>query len=206
MDKSGALPTPGAVLDYWIGAASHDHLAAIEKNKLWFRKSFATDKHIAEQFLPLMCALASGLAYDWAAQGPRQRLAAIISLDQFSRNVFRGNATSFAHDKLALGLTKEALMLGVDAELTEIERIFLYIPLEHSERMADQALSVELYSKLAARARPVFKKLCDSTLDYAHKHRDVIQQFGRFPHRNELLKRSNTLEEAEYLAKPGSGF
>jgi uncharacterized protein (DUF924 family) len=153
-----------------------------------------------------MCALASGLAYDWAARGPRQRLAAIIALDQFSRNVFRGHATSFAHDKLALGLTKEALMLGIDAELTEIERIFLYIPLEHSERMADQTLSVELYSKLAASARPSFKKLCDSTLDYAHKHRDVIQQFGRFPHRNELLKRSNTLEEAEYLAKPGSGF
>lgn len=206
MKYRAALPTPGAVLDYWIGAASHDHFAATEKNKLWFRKSFATDKHIAEQFLPLISSLASGLAYDWAAQGPRQRLAAIIALDQFSRNVFRGHATSFAHDKLALGLAKEALMLGVDAELTEIERIFLYIPLEHSERLHNQELAVNVFTKLSKNARPIFKPLCDSTLSYAHKHRDVIQQFGRFPHRNAILNRTNTPDEDEYLAQPGAGF
>ncbi len=200
------LPTPGAVLDYWIGSASHDHIAATKKNKLWFVKSLETDTQIAERFLQLISALAGGLAYDWAGQGPRQRLAAIITLDQFSRNVFRSHALSFKHDKLALGLTKEGLVLGEDKMLTEIERIFFYLPLEHSERKYDQSLSVQLYTKLAATARPAFKSICESTLDYAIKHKYVIDQFGRFPHRNAILKRSSTPEEVSYLSKPGSGF
>lgn len=200
------LPTPGAVLDYWIGPASHDHIAATQKNKLWFVKSLATDTHIAERFLPLLSALAAGLAYDWADQGPRQRLAAIITLDQFSRNIFRGHAFSFKHDKLALGLAKEGLARGEDKGLSEIEKIFFYIPLEHSERKHDQTLSVQLYTKLAATARPAFKAICANTLEYAIKHQDVIEQFGRFPHRNAILKRTNTPEETEYLSKPGAGF
>lgn len=203
---SASLPTPGAVLDYWIGPATHDHVAAKKKNKLWFVKSLATDGEIAERFLPLVSALASGLAYDWAAQGPRQRLAAIIALDQFSRNIFRGHALSFKHDKLALGLAKEGLVLDEDKSLSEIEKIFFYIPLEHSERKHDQAFSVQVFTKLAKTARPAFKEICENTLEYAIKHKDVIDQFGRFPHRNAILKRTNTPEEMAYLSKPGAGF
>ena len=200
------LPTPGAILDYWIGSASHDHIAATKKNKLWFVKSLETDTQIAERFLPLISALAGDLAYDWAGQGPRQRLAAIIVLDQFSRNIFRGHALAFKHDKLALGLAKEGLVLDEDKSLSEIEKIFFYIPLEHSERKHDQAFSVQLYTKLAATARPAFKAICEDTLEYAIKHKDVIDQFGRFPHRNAILKRTNTPEETVYLSKPGAGF
>lgn len=201
-----ALPTSQDVLDYWIGAATDNAHVAKEKHKLWFTKSFATDADIAEKFLDLLPSLANGLAYDWAEQGSRERLAAIIVLDQFSRNLFRGNALSFAHDKLALGLTKEALMTGEDKTLTEVERIFLYLPLEHSERLTDQDLSIQMYENLVKDARPNFKDLCENTLDYAHRHRDVIVKYGRFPHRNAVLKRPTTHAEIDYLSQPGAGF
>ncbi len=205
-ELSSPLPSPDAVLDYWIGSAAEDSQAATQKNALWFGKSFATDRYIADNFLPLLPALANGLAGDWAAQGPRQRLAAIITLDQFSRNLFRGHALSFRHDALALGLTKDSLDSGEDKDMSEAERIFLYLPLEHSEDLADQDISVSRYEELTRSARPEFKPLCDSTLDYAVKHRDVIVQFGRFPHRNGVLKRADTPEEQTYLAQPGAGF
>ncbi len=201
-----ALPTPGAILDYWMGPATNDHLAAQRKNKLWFVKSAKTDQFIEQHFLETLKALSEGLAYDCAEQGPRQRLAAIIVLDQFSRNIFRGAADSFAQDKMALGLCKEGLLSDQDKPLSEGERAFFYMPLEHSERLTDQDLCVSLFEKLAKAARPAFKPLCQNSLDYAYQHRDVIRQFGRFPHRNAILGRSNTPEEAEYLSKPGSGF
>lgn len=200
------LPTPQDVLDFWIGEAKDDADIAEQRNALWFAKSFATDAQIADRFLPLIAPLAEDLAYDWAERGPHDRLAAIIVLDQFSRNLFRDSALAFAHDSIALGLTKEALMLGEDKSLSEVERIFLYLPLEHSERMADQTLSVQLYTRLVEDARPAFKPLCRSTLDYAHRHLKVIEDFGRFPHRNKVLKRPNTRAEAEYLSQPGAGF
>ncbi len=200
------LPSPEAVLDYWIGPAVNDAAAATQKNQLWFIKSDATDQQIADLFKPLVTALANGLAPEWAALGPRQRLAAIIGLDQFPRNLFRGSAKSFAHDPFALDLTMTGLANGDDKALSEVERMFFYLPLEHSELIADQDRAVEQFSGLAQDARPDFKPLCDSTLDYAIRHRDVIVQFGRFPHRNAMLGRTDTPEEQTYLATPGSGF
>ncbi|MEM1035263.1 MAG: DUF924 family protein [Pseudomonadota bacterium] len=201
-----ALPSPQDVLDYWLGDATNDAGAADEKMKLWFEKSEATDADLAEHFLDLMAPLAGGLAQEWADKGPSQRLAAIIALDQFSRNLFRDTKHAFASDPLALNLTKDALSKGEDAGLSEVERIFLYLPLEHSEDMADQDLSVQKYTELAQDARPAFKALCENTLDYAIRHRDVIDQYGRFPHRNAILKRTSTEAELEYLSKPGAGF
>ncbi len=200
------LPSPDGVLDYWLGTAIEDAEAAKQKNQLWFIKSDATDAHIKTQFSPLLQALADGLAEDWAAIGPRARLAAIIVFDQFSRNMFRGQSGSFAYDPFALQLTEAGLSKSEDAALSEVERIFFYLPLEHSERLANQDRCVALYAQLAQDARSDFKPLCQSTLDYAHKHRDVIRQFGRFPHRNAILKRTNTAAEQAYLDQPGSGF
>ena len=200
------LPTPATVLDYWIGPAANDADAAAQKNKLWFIKSDATDQQIAALFGPLVTALAGDLALEWAAQGPRQRLAAIIALDQFPRNMFRGNAQSFAYDPLALDLTMAGLANGDDKSLSEVERVFFYLPLEHSEQIADQDRAIQQYSGLAQDARPSFKPLCENTLAYAHKHRDVIVEYARFPHRNAMLGRTNTPEEQAYLARPGSGF
>ena len=205
-DQATTLPTPGAVLDYWISAASEDHLFANRQHKLWFTKSAATDTSITQHFAQLHAALKAGLAQRWARTGARSRLAAIIVLDQFSRNMFRSTAAAFASDAIALRLARDGVGLGQDQALTEIERSFFYLPFEHSEALADQAESVRLFERLNAQARPAFRPICASSVKYAHSHRDVIEQFGRFPHRNAILKRENTPEEAEYLSKPGAGF
>nr|WP_070961501.1 DUF924 family protein [Hyphomonas sp. Mor2] len=205
-DRDAVWPTPGAVLDYWINAATEDHLFANRQHKLWFTKSAATDAFIARHYSNLYDALTHGLAEEWAGAGPRARLAAIIVLDQFSRNMFRGHARAFACDALARDLARGGVETGEDRSLSEIERSFLYLPFEHSEDLADQELSVRLFEKLAANARPVFKPICDSSLDYARRHRDIIREYGRFPHRNNLLGRECTPAEALYLSKPGAGF
>lgn len=200
------MVTPKEVLDYWLGETPANPSALKEKNKLWFTKSFDTDAEIAERFVPVLGALAAGLADEWARQGAKQRLAAIIVLDQFSRNVFRGHRYSFLHDPIARRLMRDGLQAGEDRTLSEPERIFFYLPAEHSEAMADQDLSVRLFETLARQARPAYRDFCQTVVDYAHQHRDVIEQFGRFPHRNEVLNRASTPEEEAYLSKPGAGF
>ena len=205
-DTPASLPTPGAVLDFWIGAGTDDHLFADRQHKLWFTKSSATDAFITKHFSILHTALMNGLADVWAAQGPRSRLAAIIVLDQFSRNMFRGTPEAFEADPQALKLAKAGLQTGEDQSLTEIERSFFYLPFEHSEELADQHDSVRLFERLVADARHSFQPICQSSLDYAEQHLEIIEKFGRFPHRNAILERANTPEETEYLSKPGAGF
>lgn len=205
-DRTVQLPTPGAVLDYWIGAASEDHLFANRQHKLWFTKSADTDAFIARHYAALHAALRAGLARSWANAGSRSRLAAIVVLDQFSRNMFRDTSDAFASDPLALELARQGVTAGDHMQLTEIERSFFYLPFEHSEALEDQNESVALFGGLAADARDAFRPICTSSLDYALRHRDVIRRFGRFPHRNDILGRESTAEEADYLSKPGAGF
>lgn len=201
-----SLVRPEDILAYWIGPADNDAGALEARHKLWFGKSDAADIEIAERFVPTLAALASGLAEDWAENGPHPRLAAIIALDQFSRNIFRGRAAAFENDRLALGLAKDGLMRGEDSGLSEVERAFFYLPVEHSERAADQVLSVQLFERLAEDARPEFRGFAETCLDYARQHKAVIDRFGRYPHRNAALGRQNTPEEEAYLAEPGAGF
>ena len=201
-----SLPTPGAVLDYWIGPAAHDHLAADRLHKRWFIKSAETDAFIETQFGDLLEALSNGLADAWFEAGPRQTLAAVIVLDQFSRNIYRGTPKAFAFDGLALRLSKAALERGDSDQLTEVERSFLLMPLEHSEALADQEACVQAFESLISACRPSFQPLIKNSLDYARQHQKVIEQFGRFPHRNDILGRENTSAEADYLNQPGSGF
>jgi len=197
---------PEDVLGYWIGPAADDAAVADAKQSLWFRKSFETDREIARTFLPTMAALSAGLADDWALRGVKPRLAAIIALDQFSRNVFRGQPEAFENDDKALSLALLGISLGLERDLTEVERAFLYMPLEHAEDAEMQARCVALFEALLEEARAEFRPLVESWLDYARRHKEVIDRFGRFPHRNAILGRENTAEEAEYLSQPGAGF
>lgn len=206
MTDAAMLPTPGAVLDYWFGPTRDDHVAANRQHKLWFTKSDTTDQFIRDRFLDLHAALNAGLADVWANQGARARLAAIIVLDQFSRNMFRGQPAAFASDPLALKLARDGIARGEDSDLSELERSFFYLPFEHSESLMDQDESVALFTRLSADARSVFRPICESSHDYAEQHREIIRTFGRFPHRNAILGRANTAAEAEYLATPGAGF
>ena len=200
------IETPDSLLAYWIGGAADDADAAKARNKLWFRKSFATDTEIAERFTDTLSALAGGLAYDWAVASPRGRLAAIIALDQFPRNMFRGTASAFEFDARALDLCTHGILLAEDMGLKPVERKFFYMPLEHSERLSDQDLSVKAFGAALTSAPPTFKPIMQDALTYAERHHEVIKRFGRFPHRNDVLGRQSTAEEVAYLAEPGSGF
>ena len=200
------LPTPQDVIDYWIGEASASPDAAGEKHKLWFGKSEETDAEIRERFGALVEALSDlPSAEDWAARGPRERLAVIIVLDQFRRNLFRDDARAFEQDSLALLLCKDGLALKQDKAMSEVERIFFSLPLEHSEAPEDQERSVQVFTDLLVDAREGFRDLIENTLQYAKDHKKVIDQFGRFPHRNKALGRDSTDEEKEWLAE-GGGF
>lgn len=199
------LETPDSLLEFWIGQAADDPDAVQAQNKLWFRKSFETDKLIADRFLPTLSALAGGLAYEWAVKSPRGRLAAIIAFDQFPRNLFRDTTAAFELDPRALDLTMHGILLAEDLELKPIERQFFYMPLEHSERLSDQELCVQAMSDARDAASEPFKPALQSALDYAEAHKKVIDQFGRFPHRNKILGRTNSPEERDWLAK-GGGF
>lgn len=201
-----ALETPQSVLDFWIGAAADSADAAKAKNALWFKKSFETDTLIAERFLPTLSALASGLAYEWALQSPRGRLAAIIAFDQFPRNIFRDMPAAFELDHRALDLATHGMLLAQDMELKPVERQFFYMPLEHSERLSDQDLCIKAFEDTVKAAPEAFKPVIQDALNFAERHRDVIKKFGRFPHRNEMLGRTSTQAELDYLQTPGSGF
>lgn len=196
---SPALPLPAqAVLDFWFDG--DDGRSRGQLRPEWFRKDPRFDHRIASRFgLWLEQALAGGLQ-DWAVT-PTGTLALILVLDQFSRNVHRGSPRAFAGDARALALARALVSAGEDRHLSSLQRWFVYLPFEHAEDTAAQDESVRLFTALATEDA----RLVDA-LDYAHRHREVILRFGRFPHRNAVLGRASTPEEAAYLAQPGAGF
>ncbi len=182
---------PAEILAFWFG----DNPS--ERRAVWFRKDDAFDAACA-RFAPAAAAAREG-AYDHWAGTAEGALALVILLDQLSRNLHRGSALAFAADAKARQVASAAIDRGFDRLLTSVQRMFVYLPFEHSEDLADQDRSVALFEAI----RPA---LGDSTVDYAVRHRDVIARFGRFPHRNAVLGRTNTLAEEAYLAEPGAGF
>lgn len=165
----------------------------------WFRKSDAFDDAIRTRFAQTVDAARDGVLDHWTAT-PRGTLALLLALDQFPRNIHRGSHLAFAGDAHARRIARAAIATGIEAGLTNVERAFLYLPFEHSEDIADQDESIRLFATIADDPQ------MPTILDYAERHRDVIRRFGRFPHRNAALGRTNTPAEAEYLAQPGAGF
>ncbi|MGB3494457.1 MAG: DUF924 family protein [Elainellaceae cyanobacterium] len=189
-----------SVLTFWFGDPSVENVSYGVRKNLWFRKDESTDREIRDRFFDTYERAGSGQLHDWrlTCEG---RLALTIVCDQFPRNMFRGTAQAFATDPFARALVKEAIALGDDQALPAEQRVFLYMPLEHSENLDDQGKSVALFQALAE-ANP---DLAD-TYDYALRHQAVIARFGRFPHRNAALGRVSTAEEIEFLQQPGSSF
>ena len=179
------------VLDFWFAGDPATH------RKVWFEKDAAFDTACADRAAARDIAKSGAL--DFWAETPKGGLALLILLDQFSRNLHRGTAEAFAADAKARAVARAMLARGLDQALTPVERMFVYLPFEHSEDLADQDLAVRLYAALDAITD-------EKMLDYAERHRDVIRRFGRFPHRNAALGRANTAEEAAYLAEPDAGF
>ena len=199
------IATPDAVLDFWVGAPGSAAEVGARQRPLWFAKSAANDQLVVERFAETLVAASAGRLDHWA-NTPRGRLALIVVLDQFPHHVHRGHGQSFAFDARSLALALEMIERGEDVRVTPIERVFVYLPLEHAESLEMQDRSVALYEKLANEAAAAERQLFEGFLDYARKHRDVVVRFGRFPHRNELLGRPSTPEEIEFLKQPGSRF
>ena len=185
---------PQDVLDFWFGPAP------LAQRAEWFRKDAAFDAAIRERFADAIAAALAGDLDAWAAT-PQGALARIVVLDQFTRNAFRDSARAFAGDARALAAACALAERGDDRRLAPLERVFAYLPFEHAEDTAMQVRSVALFSALA-REVPALAGF----EDYAHRHAVVIERFGRFPHRNAVLDRASTPEEAAYLAQPGAGF
>jgi len=198
------METPDTILEFWFGT-SPDDAVATEQSRLWWTKHPDTDREIRQRFESCVRKATDGELDGWAAT-PRGRLALIILTDQFPRNMYRNTPTSFAYDALARRWCEEGLQAGVDKLLRPIERVFFYLPLEHSESMADQDRAVALYEALVQDVGPERVSGFTGFLDYAIRHREVIARFGRFPHRNRILGRASTPEEVEFLAQPGSSF
>ena len=197
--------TVDAILDFWFGSNPDDSLVAKDKSALWWSKSPEIDGEIRRQFESAVKRAAAGELSDWqsTAEG---RLALILLVDQFPRNIYRDLPEAVAHDSKALAWSLEGIGQGMDLELRPIERVFFYLPLEHSEALEHQEQAVLQFRKLVEAVRADQKDVFAEYLDFAVRHRAVIARFGRFPHRNKILGRQSTPEELAFLAEPGSSF
>ncbi len=181
------MSSPERVLEFWFSPASRPR---------WFVRSEAFDREIRERLGELHARAAAGGLDGWATT-PHGALALVVLLDQVPRNAYRGTPEMFASDAKAREIARAAIDAGHDRDLTQEERLFMYLPLEHSEDLADQERCVELVRELDEQPQ---------WLGYAIRHRDIVARFGRFPHRNAVLGRESTAEEREFLQQPGSSF
>ena len=193
------------ILSFWF--KEHELTAPQIDGRMdtWFGEDPDFDQEIEKTFSHDVEDASSGAIDYWAHQ-PRGRLALIILLDQFRRNIYRGSAEAFAKDKVALKLCVEGAMQKKDKGLTPIQRVFFYMPLQHAESRKVQAKSVEIFQRLAKAVSPTYRETFETVANFAELHHDIIQQFGRFPHRNKLLNRKNTPQEEEYLAGDAPNF
>ncbi|HEY9032412.1 MAG TPA: DUF924 family protein [Pseudomonadales bacterium] len=193
------------VLDFWFGEL-HEGMPDKEKQKSWFNVSEFFDGQVKKNFTSTLLAGSKGQLDPWELT-PRGRLAFVIVLDQFPRHIFRGTANAFLYDEKALSLARDGVEFGHDRELRPVEKLFFYMPFQHSENLAIQQEGLALYRQTVAEAKtPEQKKLCEECLAYAERHCQLIQRFGRFPHRNKALGRQSTPQEESYLVNGGARF
>ena len=193
------------LLEWWFGTTESPSEAAKAKGKLWFGKKKAQDTDAQHRFGGLVeQALAGGLS-EWA-ESPQGWLALVLLLDQLPRMIFRDTPKAYSGDPRALELVKYGLKLRRELPLTPLQRTFLYLVLEHSESLADQDEAIRRFSELLPLMPSTDCEHFTQSLNYARKHQAVIERFGRFPHRNEVLGRESTEEELAFLKERGSRF
>ena len=196
MRDDPATPRAQEILDFWFGREGEPGYG--EFREAWFRKDPHFDQQIRDRFEALYEEAAAGALDHWKADA-RSCLALVIVLDQFPRNMYRGDPRAYATDHKAQEIAEYAVDRALDRELPPFQRSFLYMPFMHSEDLEHQRRSVELFHGLQGSREP-------GEPDYAVQHMEIIERFGRFPHRNEVLGRHTTPEEAEFLAQQGSSF
>ncbi len=187
-DRNGAQDAIGRVLDFWFGPGDDDR---------WFKRNEALDRAVREALAEDYERAAAG-AYDAWMESARGCLALVLLLDQVPRHLFRDDPKAFATDARALAVTRHAIEQGFDRQIaSQSRRMFLYLPLEHSEQLTDQEDCCRLMATLDEN---------HEWAEWSMKHRDVIARFGRFPHRNAVLGRDTSAAEQEFLAQPNSSF
>ena len=194
-----------AILAFWFKEQALSAPQIDRRMDVWFGEDEVFDLECKKAFSADVERASAGELDHWADDS-RGRLALILLLDQFRRNIYRHSADAFAMDNRALKLCVEGAMAHKDKGLTPIQRAFFYMPLQHAESPKVQAKSVELFRRLAEVVSPTYRETFETIAQFAELHRDIIDQFGRFPHRNELLGRENTPEENEYLASDSPDF
>lgn len=197
--------TPESILAFWFGDERDDARCAECQAPLWWQKNPETDRHVAERFGDAVRRAMDGELDAWA-QSARGRLALIVLLDQLPRMLHRDSARAFDCDERALHCCLDGLADGLDRELRPVERLFFYLPLEHSEDLEHQQRCLDLCLALCREVPPTHRATFEQFLRFAERHRDVVARFGRFPHRNAALGRASTPEELAYLGEPGAGF
>ena len=199
------METPQTILEYWFGSNPDDAAVAAERSNLWWSKSEAVDAEIRERFESLVLKATAGELDHWASM-PKSLLVLILLTDQYPRNIYRDSARAFAFDPKAFAWCVDGINAGLDLMLRPIERVFFYLPLEHSESLEHQYQSVSLFRNLCDIVNADQKPAFENFLDFAVRHRNIIGRFGRFPHRNKILGRQSTPEELTFLAEAGSSF
>lgn len=202
--RSDQLPNAQDVLDYWFDDGLQNDWPSQNLNPRWFGGDAAQDTQIRQRFGSLVKAALKGGLQSWESD-PLTRLALIILLDQFTRNVYRGQALAFSGDARAQQLVLQTLTLGQDADLPRVARVFLYMPLMHAEAPGLQDECLQRFTRLLEDATPELRDTLAGNLRFAYQHRDIIARYGRFPYRNAALGRTNTAEEEDFL-KDGPRF
>lgn len=199
-----------SIREFWFGRLPLSAADFERRLRFWFGDESSEirqrrDATIRTRFAGLLERAAAGELAAWA-DGPRRRLSLIILFDQFPRHVYRGTARAFAYDEHALALTLSGMQSAADAALNVVERIFFYLPLQHAEAPEVQEESVAAYRRLLSEAPEALRAQFESAARSAQNHRAIIEQFGRFPHRNEILGRTSSAAEVAWLQKGGGTF
>ena len=193
------------VRDFWFEDACTSPASLNKHQTRWFSPSSQLDREIEERFGVLPDAARSGtLAY--RPDDPHDLLAVILILDQFPRQIYRNTPRAFAYDSAAHTICRTMIEKSLFKVLHPVEQTFVFLPLEHSETLSDQSLSVQLYETLLQQSTGAYQSFLRDALGYARRHHSVIERFGRFPHRNATLKRGSTREEGNFLAAGGDTF
>eukprot|EP01080_Neovahlkampfia_damariscottae_P003101 gene3101-5271_t len=196
--KKNSVERIGKIFNFWFGKEINNQ----NFNRIWFEKSTETDEFIIKNFKQDLISLTTGEYEDWK-QTPEGVLASVLIVDQFTRNMFRGSSESWNYDNIARELADFAIENKFDVKLEPIQRMFLYLPYEHAETMEYQEKSLTKFMELKKEMNhPIY----DQAHQYAVAHFDIIKRFGRYPHRNEILKRESTEEEIEFLKDPKNSF
>ena len=197
-------PSVTAILEYWFGAELDDVDDIRNRKKIWYGGGRIVDEQIKQKFGPTIEALEMGRLLEWG-ESAKGGLALVIVLDQFSRHVYRGKREAYLQDPLARAIARRLIDRQLDMELSIAQRVFLYHPFKHSESPVDQQISLKLFKKLHDSSPLVWRSFTQNYLDNAQSHSDLIERFGRYPHRNSVLGRESTPEE-KLLLESGSRF